>query len=214
MDSQPTLRAHGLLRRGDLRLDLDLTLPPGRYVVRGNNGAGKTSLLRLIAGLEPLDRGRLRIGSERLDEPEMSVFVPPHQRDIAMAFQRPLLFDHLSVADNAAFAARQNNNAQAEAMTLLGKLGMSSLQDQRAHQLSGGQQQRVSLARALAANPSVLLLDEPLTAVDDTHRAQITDVLTTTTASWVLWVSHDPSEPPSSDGEIVVDAQLGARLNA
>ena len=202
----------GRLERGELRLDIELNLAPGRYVVRGENGSGKTSLLRLVAGLDMLSHGAVAIDGVPLDQPAPRRFVPAHQRDVAMAFQTPHLFDHLSVRNNVAYPLRRRQSP-ASPEPFLARVGAEELSHRRPSELSGGQAQRVALPRALANQASTLLLDEPLAAISQQDRGDLMETLERSGATWTLWVSHDPTEPTSFDGEIVVDPQRGARLN-
>lgn len=138
---------------------------PSSYVcLLGPSGCGKTSTLRMVAGHERVSGGEIRLGDKRLND------LPPAKRGTAMMFQNYALFPHLSVQDNVAFGLRMRGVDQAErarrAMSLLDLVDMSSLAERRPAQLSGGQQQRVALARALVTEPEVLLLDEPLSALD------------------------------------------------
>lgn len=204
--------ADGRLERGDFGIDIELSLAPGRYVVRGANGSGKTSLLRLVAGLDGLSAGELTIDGVALDQPSRQLFVPAHQRDIAMAFQAPLLFDHLTAGQNVAYPIKRHHRS-ASPERFLDAVGATRFSGHRPSALSGGQAQRVALARALANQASTLLLDEPMSAIDQHDRDQLMGSLQDSGAKWVLWVSHDPGEPAAVDGEIVVDAQRGARLS-
>lgn len=150
-----------------------LAVAPGETLaVLGPNGSGKSTLLGLVAGtLRPSD-GTLRLGSTTLSAAGSrgAVWVPPHRRRIALLAQDPCLFPHLDVADNVAFgprsARRTRRAARAQALTWLDRVGATQLAARRPGTLSGGQAQRVALARALAAEPEVLLLDEPFAALD------------------------------------------------
>jgi molybdate transport system ATP-binding protein len=144
------------------RVHAEVTVEPGEVlVVIGPNGAGKSSLLRAIAGLEP---GRVRVGGEDWTDLE----VP--RRRVGYVFQDRSLFPHLSALDNVAFGPRARGRARAdadrEARDWLERFGIADLADRRPRELSGGQAQRVAIARALAADPDVLLLDEPFTGLD------------------------------------------------
>ncbi len=143
----------------------------------GPNGSGKTSMLRAVAGLDPLVRGRVVVGHEVMDDPAAGVFVPVEERPIGLVFQDYLLFPHLCVRDNVAFGLRsQGMSKQAAgwvAMEWLERFGLGDKAKERPTALSGGQQQRVALARALAPRPKVLLLDEPLAALDVAGRRQV-----------------------------------------
>jgi len=204
-----TISLHGNLQRGSLHLDLALDLPPGLTTVAGPNGVGKTTLLRLIAGLEALDNGRLLVDRVVVDAPAEGRFVPTHQRSIAMAFQDLRLFPHLSSLDNVAFPLRRLGYRRATARRLandlLTRVGAGPITDRRPVELSGGQAQRVALARSLAGQPRVLLLDEPLAAIDRDSRTELRSLLADTSlAPTVLWVSHDPDDGHVAASQIVV----------
>ncbi|TML15581.1 MAG: amino acid ABC transporter ATP-binding protein, partial [Actinobacteria bacterium] len=159
------------LRVGALTLDVDLEAKPREVVaILGPNGAGKTTLLRCLAGLQPIDEGRIALGDEVLDEPAAGILVAAEHRPVGVVFQDYLLFAHLSALDNVAFGLRARRvpraEARAQAMLWLERLGLADHARDRPATLSGGQQQRVALARALATNPKLLLLDEPLAALD------------------------------------------------
>jgi molybdate transport system ATP-binding protein len=189
-----TLDAHLVVRRSGFTLDVALTAAPGEVVaVLGPNGAGKTTALRALAGLVPLDDGRISLAGRRIDAD------PPELRRIGVVFQDYLLFPHLSAVDNVAFGPRCRGvpkaAARAVARDWLDRVGLLPQAGRRPRQLSGGQAQRVALARALATDPALLLLDEPLAALDartrlDT-RAHLRAHLAGHPGATVL-VTHDP----------------------
>jgi molybdate transport system ATP-binding protein len=151
-------------------LDVDLTVAEGdTLALVGPNGAGKSTVLSLAAGLSRPDRGTITLDGRLLTD-GISTCVPPHARRVALLAQDALLFPHLSVRDNVAFGPRalgaSRQNARATADSWLGSIGLSHLAERRPTSLSGGQAQRVAVARALAARPRLLLLDEPLAALD------------------------------------------------
>ncbi|MDR7323229.1 MULTISPECIES: ABC transporter ATP-binding protein [Catenuloplanes] len=180
--------------RGTFRLDVALRIAPGEVVaLLGPNGAGKSTALRALAGLQPLTAGHVRLGDEDLGA------LPPERRPIGVVFQDYLLFPHLSALDNVAFGPRRRGvgrrAARAVALDWLTRVGLAAHASKRPRQLSGGQAQRVALARALAVRPSLLLLDEPLAALDartrlDT-RAELQRHLTAHPGATLL-VTHDP----------------------
>jgi molybdate transport system ATP-binding protein len=195
-----SLDAHLVVERTGFRLDLELTAEPGEVVaLLGPNGAGKTTALRALAGLIPIDGGHVVLDGRRLDDPATNAFTPPEQRRIGVVFQDYLLFPHLSAVENVAFGMRcrhvPRRAARERAHAWLDRVGLSEHARKRPRQLSGGQAQRVALARALATEPPLLLLDEPLAALDartrlDT-RAQLRGHLHAHPGATVL-VTHDP----------------------
>jgi molybdate transport system ATP-binding protein len=206
--SVPTTRAAGTLAadlrltRGDFTLDLSLDVAPRRILaVIGPNGAGKTSLLRALAGLTPITAGRVAVGEHAWDDVERGLSLPPEDRRVGLVFQDYRLFPHLTVLDNVAFAARARGTAREPARQaagrVLGRLGIADLAERRPPALSGGQAQRVALARALAAEPRLLLLDEPLAALDARTRLEIRGELRRYLADFpgpTILVTHDPLE--------------------
>ena len=163
------LDARVVVRRQRHVLDLDLHAEPGDVVaVIGPNGAGKSTLLRALAGVLPLDEGHVEHEGVTWDGP--GVRLRTQDRSLGMVFQRQLLFPHLDALANVAFGPRSRGVPRAEAERLatdwLARFGVEDLAARRPHQLSGGQAQRVAIARALAGSPRLLLLDEPLAALD------------------------------------------------
>jgi molybdate transport system ATP-binding protein len=207
-----SLRFAAAITRGEFRLDASVDVAPGEVVaLLGPNGAGKTTLLRAIAGLRPVDCGRICLGELVLDDPANGVFVAPEQRRIGVVFQDHRLFPHLRVVDNVAFGLRSGGlrraAARAEARRWLDRLHLAEFARRRPRQLSGGQSQRVALARALASRPSALLLDEPLAALDVQTRAEVQGELREHLATFpgpTLIVTHDPIEALLLADRIVV----------
>jgi molybdate transport system ATP-binding protein len=196
------LRVAGEVRRGSFALALDFSVAPGEVLgVLGPNGAGKTTLLRTLAGLGALSRGRIQLAGTVLDDPGRQLFVPAERRPVGLVFQNYRLFPHLSVRDNVAFAARargaHRHPARQRADGWLDRLGVAELAARKPAQLSGGQAQRVALARALAADPGLLLLDEPLAALDARTRLEVRGELRRHLSAFggpSLVVTHDPLE--------------------
>jgi molybdate transport system ATP-binding protein len=188
------------VRLGEFDLDAAISVEAGEVLaVLGPNGSGKTTLLRAIAGLVPIDAGRISIDDTVLDEPDTAVFVPPEHRPVGVVFQDYLLFEHLNALDNTAFGLRASGvdrrEARRRARVLLDGFGLAAHTRSRPHMLSGGQAQRVALARALAIEPQVLLLDEPLAALDVGTRRQVRRDLRRHLADFDgvrILVTHDP----------------------
>ena len=177
----------------------------------GPNGAGKTSILRALAGLRPLDGGHVCLDGEMLDEPRRDLFVEPADRSVAVVFQDYLLFPNMSALENVAFGlrARGTNKTEARrrAADQLAVLGLTDHAQHRSAVLSGGQQQRVALARALVLSPSLLLLDEPLAALDAGTRREVRRELRRRLAEFsgaTIVVTHDPLDAFTLADRVVV----------
>jgi molybdate transport system ATP-binding protein len=207
-----SLEARMRLGIGTFELDVDLQVEPGEVVaVLGPNGAGKTSLLRALAGLLPLDAGRVAIDEVVLEEPARGVRMPSERRSIGMVFQDYLLFPHLTVLENVAFGLRSRGTsrpaASAAAHAWLERVGLLAEAQRKPASLSGGQAQRVALARALATNPALLLLDEPMAALDASTRVEIRRDLhrhLETFQGVRLLVTHDPLEAMAMADRLVI----------
>ncbi|MEU9735118.1 ABC transporter ATP-binding protein [Streptomyces sp. NPDC048002] len=188
------LDARLLVDRGSFRLDVSLRAAPGDVVaLLGPNGAGKTTALRALAGLVPLSDGHLRLDGTDLEG------LPTEARPVGVVFQDYLLFPHLSALDNVAFGPRCHGagraEARAEAAGWLGRMGLAEHAASKPRRLSGGQAQRVALARALATRPRLLLLDEPLAALDARTRLEVRAQLRRHLADFeavAVLVTHDP----------------------
>ncbi|GAA5202547.1 ABC transporter ATP-binding protein [Microbacterium jejuense] len=185
---------------------VDLDIAPGEFVsLLGPSGCGKTTALRVLAGLEKATAGEVRLGGADVSG------VPTNKRDIGMVFQSYSLFPHLRVADNTAFGLRRRGVAKRDAATraadALELVGLGHLADRFPHQLSGGQQQRVALARALVTEPRVLLLDEPLSALDAKVRVQLRDEIRRIQLRLgitTVFVTHDQEEALAVSDRIAV----------
>ncbi|HEY6647817.1 MAG TPA: ABC transporter ATP-binding protein, partial [Mycobacterium sp.] len=175
---------------------LSLHIEPGELVaLLGPSGCGKTTALRILAGLDEATSGTVSVGGKDVSN------VPANKRDMGMVFQAYSLFPHLTVLDNVAFGLKMRGKAKGERMSqaadMLDLVGLSAHKHKYASELSGGQQQRVALARALAIQPRVLLLDEPLSALDAKVRAQLRDEIRRVqleVGTTTLFVTHDQEE--------------------
>ncbi len=198
---------HGLVAdlqvtRGAFSLVADLAIPPGRTVaLLGPNGAGKSTAVAALAGLVALDAGRIELAGAVVDDPPGDVFVPAAARRVGVVFQDNLLFPTMTVRDNVAFGLRSRGVRRVEAGdradAWLARLDLAGLADRRPDRLSGGQAQRVALARALVIEPDLLLLDEPLSALDVTTRTRMRRILAHHLDDFPgprLLITHDPAE--------------------
>lgn len=188
------------LQRADFSLDVDLRFPSrGITALFGASGSGKTTVLRCIAGLERQGRGLVRIGTDRWQDDAQALFLPTWRRPLGYVFQEASLFDHLDVSGNLRYglkrtAGRSGEAALAQAVELL---GIGALLARQPHQLSGGERQRVAIARALATQPRLLLLDEPMAALDAERRHEILpwlERLRDELALPMVYVSHAADE--------------------
>lgn len=203
------LDARLVVDRGAFRLDVALTAAPGDVVaLLGPNGAGKTTALRALAGLVPLTGGHLRLDGVALDR------TPPEARPVGVVFQDYLLFPHLSALDNVAFGPRCRGatraEARAQAAGWLARMGLADQAGAKPRRLSGGQAQRVALARALATRPRLLLLDEPLAALDARTRLEVRAQLRRHLAGFeavAVLVTHDPLDAMVLADRLVVVEQ-------
>jgi len=172
------LDAHLVVHRGAWTLDVELLLASGGVTaLLGPNGAGKSTALQALAGVHRLDAGHIELAGETLDDPGAGAWVAPEDRAVGLVFQDYLLFPRMSARDNVAFGLRARGVAKSTARRAadewLARVGLSEQAFRRPHQLSGGQAQRVALARALATHPRLLLLDEPLAALDAGTRMSV-----------------------------------------
>lgn len=207
------IRTRITMQRRDFTLSADLTLP-GRGVTAlfGPSGCGKTTFLRVLAGLERASGGYVAIGDEVWQDDERGIFVPTHRRSLGYVFQEASLFDHLDVRANMEFGLRrtaaEKRHFRTEEVAEL--LGIAALLDRRPAGLSGGERQRVAIARALLASPRLLLMDEPLAALDLKRKREILPYLQRLHAELsipVVYVSHAPGEVARlADHLVLLDA--------
>ena len=209
------LQARLGVRRAPFVLDVDLVAGPGEVVaLLGPNGAGKSTALRALAGLLPLTTGRVELDGRLLADAAAGVHLPAHARGIGVVFQDHLLFPHLTLLDNVAFGPSVRGTrralARATAAGWLERVGLADLADRRPRAVSGGQAQRAALARALATEPGLLLLDEPLAALDARTRLLVRSELRRHLRSFggaTVVVTHDPVDAAVlADRLVVVEA--------
>lgn len=207
-------KTFGALRALD---DFTMQICPGEMVVLlGPSGCGKTTALRVLAGLQGIDSGAIRLGERDVTD------VPAARRDLAMVFQQYSLFPHLTALENVAFGLKIRHFSagarKARAQSYLELVGLSDQMDKYPHQMSGGQQQRVALARALAVHPRVLLLDEPLSALDAKVRVQLREEIRRIqrqTGTTTVFVTHDQEEAlPIADRIGVMNAGRLQQISA
>jgi molybdate transport system ATP-binding protein len=181
---------------GPLQLNVQTIIEAGTFVTLfGPSGAGKTSILRMLAGLTDADQGKICVNGVTWFDSDERINLPPQKRSIGFVFQDYALFPNLTVRENVAYAADKNDTRWVD--ELLGLVGLASLQHRLPSTLSGGQKQRVALARAIARKPAILLLDEPLSALDIELRSQLQDDLARLHQRFgltTLLVSHDVGE--------------------
>jgi molybdate transport system ATP-binding protein len=207
-----TLEARIVRTLGSLRLDLELETKGGETIaILGPNGSGKTTTFRCLAGLLPVDEGRIDLDGQILDDAATGAFVAPEHRPVAVMFQDYLLFPNMSALENVAFGLRSRGVSKAEARAKAGawleRVGLSDHASHRPRALSGGQAQRVALARALATEPRLLLLDEPLAALDAGTRGDVRRDLRGHLATFDgvrLLVTHDPVDAYTLAERVVV----------
>jgi molybdate transport system ATP-binding protein len=206
------LTAQVAVRLGAFDLNVAIGAAPGEIVaVLGPNGAGKSTFLRAVAGLVRLDRGRVELDEVCLEDVARGIHLPPERRPIGVVFQDYLLFPHLSALENVAFGLRARGVATREARVRAGswldRLGLGGHADAKPRALSGGQAQRVALARALAIDPRLLLLDEPLAALDASARGEVRRDLKRHLASFAgirIVITHDPLEAVALADRLVI----------
>jgi len=193
-----SIEARFTIPRRDFTLDVDMQIPArGVTALFGPSGCGKTTLLRTMAGMERCNHGFLRVGDMLWqDGPH---FIPPHQRPLGYVFQEASLFAHLNVRRNLEYGVKRVPAAERRVSLdrAIELLGIAPLLQRKAHQLSGGERQRVAIARALAVSPRILLMDEPLSALDQARKQEILPYLESLHDELdipVLYVSHAPDE--------------------
>lgn len=207
---KPSITARFALDYGTFRLQVDLGLPGlGISVLFGPSGSGKTTLLRCIAGLERPAEGYLEVNGTVWQDSRRGIFLPPHQRALGYVFQEANLFPHLSVYGNLCFGLKRIGKKPAEAGLehTVQLLGIGHLLDRMPERLSGGEKQRVGIARALVLNPDILLMDEPLAALDFQRKQEILPYLVRlhqTLEIPVVYVTHAWQEAAKLADHLVI----------
>jgi len=213
MDGGPmSISLNGSVGRGEFERTLKFSVADGEVLaVTGPNGSGKSTIIHTIAGLVPLRSGHLESDDAIWDVPDSQQWVAPENRTCAVVFQDLRLFPHMNVIANVSYGLRAHgvskDEAHSRSTAVLARVGMSSFETRRPSELSGGERQRVALARALVVEPRVLLLDEPLSAVDVVSRAALRELLPEVLGSFAgatILVTHD-----QDDLEAIATRSLG-----
>jgi molybdate transport system ATP-binding protein len=186
------------LRQGDFLLEVAFAATARSVALFGPSGSGKTTILRAIAGLARPDSGRIVLGDRVVFDSARGIDLPPRRRHVGLVFQDGKLFPHMSVRQNLLYGAWARGLwYPALFERTAGVLGIAHLLDRAPRHLSGGERQRVAVGRALLSDPAILLMDEPMTAIDQDRRAKILpylEQLTSETTTPLLYVSHDRAE--------------------
>jgi molybdate transport system ATP-binding protein len=207
-----SISLNGVIGRGEFERVLNFSVSDGEVLaITGPNGSGKSTVIHTIAGLIPMRSGQLIADDTTWDSSTTSTWVAPEHRTCAVVFQDLRLFPHMSVIANVAYGLRargmHKDEALSRAETLLTRVGLKSFETRRPNNISGGERQRVALARGLVLEPRVLLLDEPLSAVDAASRSGLRELLPELLAGYsgaTILVTHD-----QTDVEALATATLG-----
>lgn len=197
-----SISLQGTIGRGDFERALNFAVADGDVLaITGPNGSGKSTIIHTIAGLISLRSGQLQSDNITWDEPAAKTWITPEQRTCAVVFQDLRLFPHMNVIANVAYGLRAHgvskDEAQSRSTAVLARVGMPSFETRRPSELSGGERQRVALARALVVEPRILLLDEPLSAVDAASRSALRELLPEVLSSFAgatILVTHDQDD--------------------
>ena len=208
-----TLKLDGSVSLGTFTLKCEIASENEIIAVTGSNGVGKTTLLRVLAGLVKLTTGSLVIDGQIIDDAKTDEFVPAHQRNVSMVFQSETLLPFLTVRDNIAFPLRMSGMSRSQSRELasdaISSHGISNLANLLPRELSGGQAQRVALVRAFISEPKIVLLDEPLSALDENARPELRTFLReqlSAVAGCKFLVTHDRQDVEKiCDREIRLD---------
>jgi molybdate transport system ATP-binding protein len=211
------LRVDVAKKLGEFTLEASFTSEGRVTGLFGASGAGKTSLINMIAGLVKPDRGTIALDGETLDDTSAGVHIPPYRRRIGYVFQDARLFPHLNVSQNLDYGRRMNRLTEdpAQQKRVIELLDIGSLLDRRPGKLSGGERQRVAFGRALLSKPKLLLLDEPLGALDEERKREILPYLVRLRDEAgipMVYVSHDAAELRQLATQIVM--LKGGRITA
>lgn len=212
MSARPGLEVEATLARGEFRARVSLSVARGGALgLLGPNGAGKSTVMRAVAGLDPIASGRIRIDGVTVEDTDTACRLPARERRVGYVFQDYRLFPHLTVLDNVGFglwaAGLSRRAARRQAGAVLERAGLERFSASRPADLSGGEAQRIAVARALAPGPRLLLLDEPLAALDVENRAIMREHLKQAVGNFeasVLLVSHDPGDALAISDEIAI----------
>jgi molybdate transport system ATP-binding protein len=219
-----SIRARLKIERGDFILDVDLDMPGhGVSALFGHSGSGKTTCLRAIAGLERARGGYVALGDEIWQDDANGIFVPAHRRAIGYVFQEASLFPHLDVRGNLDYGLKRVAARRFETGEVAALLGIEKLLDRKTAGLSGGERQRVAIARALLSSPRLLLMDEPMAALDHKRKGEILPYLERLHDELsipIIYVSHSPDEVARladhlvllDEGKALASGPLGATL--
>ncbi|MFH0967572.1 MAG: ABC transporter ATP-binding protein [Methanobacteriota archaeon] len=206
------LTAHLIKKLRDYEMKIEFTVNPGEVLVLlGENGSGKSTILNLLAGLLTPDEGEITLGGNTIFSSEKDIFSPPEERNIGYVFQNYALFPHMSVFENIAYGLKMRNKPKTQIIEQIQRtlkdLDIAHVRDERVTNLSGGQRQRVAIARALIIEPHLLLLDEPLTALDqasrDRIRVELRDQLVTSGQPSIL-VTHSMKDAQIIGDKVIV----------
>lgn len=193
-------------RQGRFGIDVDITMPgSGVTALFGHSGSGKTTILRMLAGLDRPDRGRVVLNERTFVDTQRGIFISPHQRRLGVVFQEARLFPHYRVRSNLTYARRITRGEAFDRIVSL--LGIEALLDRMPGALSGGEARRVAIGRALLAEPDMLLMDEPLTGLDGARKQELLDYILRLTREIdlpILLISHDPEELMAVAEQLVV----------
>ena len=196
MLNEKLIKANFFLKRKTFELNVDLTFKgEGITVIQGPSGSGKTTLLRCIAGLEKPKNGYLEVNGKVWQD--KITFIPTYKRNIGYVFQGDSLFPHLSVQDNILFGLIERKVIPDFLEEIISILGIEHLLQRNSQELSGGEKQRIAIARAFAVRPEVLLMDEPLSSLDQERKAEILPCIQQVSnilGASVIYVTHDPVE--------------------